>query len=197
MENDAFSFGIEPGGLRDIREIGILICYMLDNISKPFSSSDLIEIIQQNGIANYFATTSSISELIKNNNIKSDKDGKLLEITDNGRLISGQLYSELPLTIRQKVISSVSKLEENRVNEKQNPVLIQKLDSGGYNVTLKIADQNRDMMALSSIVPSKKEAEQIKKNFHNSPVRVYSVILASLIGDEKLIKETIKELDND
>ena len=37
MEFDAFSGGIEPGGLRNKGDIGILLCYMLDYLNVPFA----------------------------------------------------------------------------------------------------------------------------------------------------------------
>ena len=70
MEYDAFAGGIEPGGPRNTAEIGILICYMLDNINKPFPKDDLVSVIQENGIANYFETISAVSELVKCKNIE-------------------------------------------------------------------------------------------------------------------------------
>ena len=42
MNFDAFSGGIEPGGLRNKSDIGILICYMLHNINSPFPEDDII-----------------------------------------------------------------------------------------------------------------------------------------------------------
>ena len=37
MEFDAFTGGIEPGGLRSKDEIRILICYLLTSVSAPLS----------------------------------------------------------------------------------------------------------------------------------------------------------------
>ena len=82
MEFDAFSAGVEPGGLRSTREIGILICYMLDQFGKPISREDLIDSIQENGIANYFEVSSAVSELIRLGNLSSD--GNEVAITKNG-----------------------------------------------------------------------------------------------------------------
>ena len=154
MEYDAFAGGIEPGGLRNTAEIGILICYMLDNINKPFPKDDLVSVIQENGIANYFETISAVSELVKCKNIEYiDENNETLQITKNGRLISRQLHTNLSLSVRQKAIKATAKFMEKRRIERENPVSIRKADGGGYNVTFRITDGIRDLMSLTLFVP--------------------------------------------
>ena len=195
MEYDAFDEGIEPGGLRNTKQIGILICFILENAGAPFALNDLIEIIQSNGMANYFETTSSVSELIKNNNIIiRDHENKILEITENGKMIAGQLHAELPITIRQKAVAAVCRLQQRKKTQSENPVIISEAENGGYNVTLKINDRIRDLMTLTLFVPDKKEADNVRDCFYDDPERLYSVILAAVIGDNKLIGNVLREL---
>ena len=82
MDPNAFLAGVEPGGLRNTGDIGILICYILDTIGTAIGKDDLIDIIQENGLANYFEVSSALSELIKLNNVKyCDENSKTIEIT--------------------------------------------------------------------------------------------------------------------
>ncbi len=197
MDFDAFSAGVEPGGLRNTREIGILICYMLTNIKNPFSKKDLIEIIQTNGIANYFEAASALSELIKYGNIDIGENDDMINITKGGRLVSQQLSSGLSLSVRQKALSALMKLTERRKIEKENPVVITDAEGGGYNVNLRITDGIRDLVSLTMFVPDRADANVVKRNFHDNPQRLYSLILASVIGEKGMIQEAIKELRNE
>lgn len=197
MEYDAFSAGIEPGGLRNTRDIGVLICFILDSSEKTLSRSELVDIIQSNGMANYFETTSAISEMIKNNNIVRLDDEDHLELTDNGRFIASQLHTQLPITIRQKAVSAVRRLEKRKRLELENPVTISKADGGGYNVNLRVTDGIRDLMSLTVFVPQKKDANHIKKIFINDPERLYSLVLAGVVGEKEMISEALKELENE
>ncbi len=195
MDFDAFAGGIEPGGLRSKSDIGILICYMLDNINKPFPKEDLISVIQENGLANYFETISALSELIKCENIEyTDEVQETVQITKNGRLISRQLHTSLSLSIRQKAINATAKFIEKRKVERENPVSIRKAEGGGYNVTFRITDGMRDLMALTLFVPDLSEANAVKRNFHKNPERIYSIVLAAVIGEKEMINEALKEL---
>lgn len=195
MEFDAFTGGIEPGGLRNRAEIGILICYMLDSIGKPFLQEDLVEIIQENGLANYFETTSAVSELIKCKNlVYTDDTQTMLQITENGKLISRQLNTNLSLSVRQKAANATLRFIEKRKTETENPVTIHKAEGGGYQVTFRVTDGMRDLMSLTLFVPDLSEANAVKRSFHKNPQRLYSIVLAGVIGEKDMISEALKGL---
>ncbi len=197
MQFDAFSEGIEPGGLRNTKDIGILICYMMTYIDKPFPLDDIVAIIQTNGIANYFETNAAISELIKCNNLEYSDDEKSIEITREGRLISQQLSSELSLSVRQKAVSAILKLTKQRQIERENPVVITKCPGGGFDVNIRITDGIRDLMSLTLFVPDRTEANIVKRNFYERPERLYSIMLAAAVGEKNMVDLAIKELKNE
>ena len=65
LEYDAFDEGIEPGGLRSRNEIKVLICYLLKSIDQPISKQLINEILQENGLANYFEINQAVIDLVK------------------------------------------------------------------------------------------------------------------------------------
>ena len=197
MDFDAVAGGIEPGGLRSKSDIGVLICYMLHNIDSPFAKEDIVHIIQENAIANYFETISAIEELVKCGNIEyADENEEMLVITRNGRLISSQLYTTLSVTLRQKTIGAIMRLVTRKRLEKENPVTVSGADGGGYNVNFRITDGMRDLMSLTMFVPTIEEVKEVKKNFYRCPDKIYSVILASVVGNSEMIAEALKDLRN-
>ena len=54
MDNDAFSLGVAPGGLKDRAEIKLMVCYLLKTLNKSLTRTQISEILQYNEIANYF-----------------------------------------------------------------------------------------------------------------------------------------------
>lgn len=192
---DAFTAGVEPGGLRNRSDIGILICYMLDTAAKPFCKEDIIGIVCDNGIANYFETSAAIAELEKCGNIFcTDTDSELYTVTDNGKMIASQLQSTLPFVIRQKIVTATLNLLAKRKIENENPVTIKKADGGGYNVTFRITDSTRDLMTFTVFMPDLSQANTVKRNFHNNPERIYQIMLAAIIGEKEMVSEALKAL---
>lgn len=192
MAFDAFDEGIKPGGLRSKDEIRLLICYVLSSVGKPFKLDKLIEILYENGIANYFEASEATSSLLKNGNIEpAEKDGYYI-ITDKGKMISKSLSDELPLSVKEKTVASVLSLIKEEQVEQENPVTIEKLKNG-YNVCLSISGGEMDLMKISLFVPERDMAKIVKKNFHKKPELTYKVMLALLTGNNDLIKDVFSD----
>lgn len=70
-EFDAFSEGVEPGGLRNRTQIKVLITFIVSRISEPLRDTMLIDALQTHGLANYFETTQALDELMDSGNLVS------------------------------------------------------------------------------------------------------------------------------
>ena len=46
MQFDAFTGGVEPGGLRSQSDIRLLICYMLASVQEPLSKEDIVMVLR-------------------------------------------------------------------------------------------------------------------------------------------------------
>lgn len=194
MEYDAFSAGISPGGLRSKKDIKLLICYILSNVNKALTKEDILTIIQENNLANYFEINNAFSDLIENNNIcESSENKNTYTVTESGKMISTQLNSYLPLSIRDKAISASINLLAKIKRESDNKVTIDKC-SNGYLVKFNISGGEMDLMSFTLFVPDKLQADLVKKNFQESPEKVYECMLALLTKNDDLIKETLKKL---
>ena len=100
MEMDAFTAGVEPGGLNSTKDIKILCCYLLNYVNKPVQHEQLVEALTVSGLVNYFEVASAISELLLLGNIIQDENG--YTISRSGIEIANTLGSDLPLSVREK-----------------------------------------------------------------------------------------------
>lgn len=186
-EFDAFTGGVELGGLRSKNDIRILVCYIMQSVNAPLSKADIESIMQANSLANYFEITDAISSLVSHKHITENENGELL-ITDTGREIANTLDATLPLSVRDKALEVALKMMAKSRNAKENKVDIAK-ENDGFKVTCHISGGTNDLMSISLFVPDKKQAEMVKSNFHDNPTRVYEILLAALTGSKDLEKE--------
>lgn len=184
FEFDAMSDGIAPGGLRNKDDIKVLICYLLKSSPCRVSRDTLGDVMQDQGIANYFEAMDAVSELLSNGNIKSDfeNDKEFLEITENGKQAVLQIEHTLPKTVREKAVRSLLRFLTLERNERENDVKTEAVD-GGYNMSFTMKDNGTVLMELHMFVPDSDEAQRLKENFIEDPARVYSTILAALMID--------------
>ena len=178
---DAFTAGVEPGGLNNSQEIRILLCYMLDTVGQPMSRDDVTEIILGGGMANYFDTEDAIEELIRLQHLV-EADRKIAT-TVTGAQIGQSLKMRVPYTLRQRSVEAALTLLKRYEVQRDNKVDIRKLEDGGYAVTCTIQDRGRDLLSVTLRVADNLQAEQIREHFLADPSLLFRGNLAILTGD--------------
>lgn len=182
MSDSVFLEGVRPGGLTSALEIKILICYLLSNVSDSLSAEQISEVVQAEGIANYFETFNALKDLIKSGHLvvsKTVEDIDFYTVSDLGRSSADSLQSSVPPSVKEKAIRSTEKMLDMIQKLKENQVEIKKV-SDGYIVQLKILDIGSDLMDLSLFVGTKEEADKVRKNYLDNPTAVYKAVLEVL-----------------
>lgn len=187
MQRDAFTGGVEPGGLWNKNDIRILLCYILASVNAPLSRESISEIVQGKALANYFEVGDALESLQKQGNVLCDADG-CFTVTDSGREIAANLDATLPLSVRDKALEAAMRLVAEAKARRENRVELHP-DENGYRVTCHISGGETDLMSVSLYVPDKAQAELVERNFYRDPEGVYRLLLAALTGDKDYAKE--------
>lgn len=194
MNNDVFTEGVKPGGLKSRKDIKLAICYMLSKIEAGLTKKDIINILQDNNLANYFEIADAFEDLLENNNIYlKDIDDNLYTVTKSGKMISEQLDISLPISIREQVLAATLNLLSKIKRERENKVEIKKI-ANGYMINCHISGGDLDLMSIKLYAPDIMQATLIKKNFHKNPELIYSCMLALMTNNEDMLKEIIKSI---
>ncbi len=180
MEHDAFTGGVEPGGLWNKNDIRILLCYILSSVDAPLSRDSLCQIIQGKALANYFEVGDALDALLRQGNAQ-ESDG-LYTVTPAGREIAGSLDANLPLSVRDKALEAAMRLMAEARSRRENQVEIKKTERG-FQVTCHISGGSMELMSVSLYVPDRSQAELVEKNFYRDPEGVYTLLLSALTGD--------------
>lgn len=184
-EFDAFTADAAPDGLKSKDDIRIFICYIIANTPSKLTSDDILNVMCEQDLANYFEINEAVSDLIKLGNISKDEDGNLT-LEKGGKIIADNLGSRLPVTVCRRANSAVSWLLTRRRNAQENEVNIIPHNSG-YQVECRILDGDYELLKLVLYAPSKKFADDIRDNFLNCPEFIYRFVLARLTDDSSLI----------
>ena len=178
---DAFTAGVEAGGLINSSEIKSLICFLLLKIDSPVSRELCREVLQEQGIANYFDVSEAIADLIKSGNISTEfsDDDEVMYLTQIGKGAAELLVKDVPKTVREKAFSSLFDAVVRLRRERETNIEITPSGSG-YNVSFTVSDKNDVLMSLSVYAADFNQANEFKSNFLNDPVKVYSGIISSL-----------------
>ncbi|MCC8073918.1 MAG: DUF4364 family protein [Clostridiales bacterium] len=175
MQFDAFTAGVEDGGLRSSSSIEILVCYILANCKEKITSQNIVDALVEGKIANYFEVSSAISKMIKLKNVVENDDGSL-SLTGKSQFAIELVEKDLPIVIREKAVELVSKIKTLELYKKETKVDITEAQNG-YKITLRITDNDIDYMALTLYVPTLEQADVIKNKFQEHPTEVYQNLI--------------------
>ncbi len=179
---DAFTEGVEPGGLRNRNEIKTLICYLVSHLDTPITKDQLNNIICEEGLANYFELNQALSEVVENGNVTvTDSEDPELFITEIGKSNTATLEKDLPYTVRESAFNAAVRLQTRLRREREHRIEITRLDSG-CNITLTVLDGNDELMSVTLFVADYEQALSVKEKFLSDPVMVYSDIVALLMA---------------
>ncbi len=180
--DEAFSAGVEPGGLYNSQEIKILICYMLYSVNQPMLRDDVLDIILTGGMANYFDTEDAISELLRLQHLIED-DEQHIATTVTGRQIGETLATRVPYTLRERSVQAALELLRRRRIEKDNTFTLRKLADGSYEAVCAVENSGKALLSVALNLADEHQAGQIKEQFLNDPATLYRAVLAVLTGD--------------
>lgn len=197
MKFDAFTAGVRLGGLRSKNDIKLLICYMLKSVNQPLSKDEIVSVLQENGLANYFEINDAFSDLIGNNNIThAPDDTSKCVITESGKLIATQLDTALPISIREKTLTATLGLLAKIKRENENTVTIENAPNG-CSVSCNISGSDDiNLMTINLFVADSKQAELVKLNFQEDPHLIYTCMLALLTKNIDLTKAALENIQN-
>lgn len=181
MDNDAFSLGVAPGGLKERSEIKLMVCYLLKTLNKPLTRTQINEILQRDKIANYFEINGAVSDLVSSGQITSEivDDDELITITPRTELSVAIIERDLPRTLRERAVNAaLNILQRDRI--KKESTVISEPHGEGYHVTFTVCDMDTELLKVTVYVSDERQIEIVKRNFYNNAVDIYSDVIASL-----------------
>lgn len=182
---DAFSAGVEPGGLRSTEEIKILLCYMLHTVQQPMARADVTDILVGNSMANYFDIENAIEDLLRLQHLVEGEEHRIATTVTGGQ-IAEALSVRIPYTLRERSAKAALELLRRRRTEADNPVTVEKLADGGCLVTCAVMDGGKMIFSVQLRVADEWQADQIREHFLQNPALLYRADLAVLTGEVNL-----------
>ena len=164
MEFDAFTGGVAPGGLRSKSDIRILICYILKSVGAPLSGEDIIRILQEKSLANYFEGE---RRALRPHRARQHQPGRKRELQARAAGAAASRRTSTffsPLSVRDKAIAAAMAMLASAKVERENTVTTARTENG-YNVTCHISGGDMELMNLTVYVPDLYQARVVKRIF--------------------------------
>ena len=163
----------------------LIVLFVFDKMESALSERTIVEMCTAgNDWLNYMDCMELLPKLLDDGficRLPSSDDEPLYSITTDGRESLNNFYINIPKSIREE-ISSFIKKNSGRLRNRQECKSDYYLNTDGtYTVFLKILAPVQPMLELKFVVPDKKTAQNIYKNWECKASELYSAIYDTLV----------------
>ena len=171
--------GVPPGGIRDPYIVKIMICFLCRELGAPVTEQELIECLEEHTV-NYFLLTTTIAEMKRLGHLR--EQGKGLVLTPLGERTASQLSDQLPVTLRERVLSDAGEARrQERIASETSASVTQ--TENGYQVGFSFHDGELEFMSLSLFAPDAEQAHKLKVRLESEYQQLYIDLITRLTAD--------------
>ena len=163
----------------------LIVLFVFDKMESALSERTIVEMCTAgNNWLNYMDCMELIPKLLDDGFIcraASLEDEPLYTITTDGRESLNAFYINIPKSIREEITTFVKNNSGYLKTKQECKADYYQNKDGSYTVFLKILAPAQPMLELKFVVPNKKTAQNIYKNWGNKASDLYSAIYETLV----------------
>lgn len=162
----------------------LIVLFVFDKMESALSQRTIIETCTAGNWLNYMDCIELLPRLLDDGficRISSPEEEPLYTITTDGRESLNNFYINIPKSIREDISAFVKKNSGKLKNRQECKSDYYQNADGTYTVFVKILAPVQPMLELKFVVPNKKTAQNIYKNWESKASELYSAIYDTLV----------------
>lgn len=162
----------------------LLILYILDKIKMDLTNSQITQLIMETELMNYFSLQEFLSQLIESNfvQIYNESNKELYSLTTKGMQALEYFLGRIPQDIKDKIDIYTIQNKDQILNDTQVKSDFIKVSDNEFIVSLKVIENQTNLIDLNLNVSSNKQAKLICDNWKNNASHLYADIIQLLIS---------------
>ena len=162
----------------------ILLCCLLQQISKPLDADMLYDIAVTNGIINYFAFQDALQTMEDTNAVScvQKDDLKYYSLTDKGKETAQRFHHLIGKSYREHIIETAQSALQRRKLEEQLKISYEPLEQGCH-LHVRLVDHELILLELTLFTPDEHQARLLGDKILSNPAAVYHKILRAVMPE--------------
>lgn len=186
MSYEAFG-DTRPGGIKEVYEAKILICYLLSHVKRPMTGTQLLEIATQDELINYFLLSDALKGLVEKGQLllETPVDGgePYYSLTEQGISGANEFKSYVPRALRDRIVDAALRMFARIKRDEEVKCELLALEDG-YHVHCRMLDIGSDLLELKLFAPDKEQAELIRKKILADPSGFYCKLMGYCLDND-------------
>ena len=162
----------------------LILLFIFDKMESALSERTITEMCSaSNNWLNYMDCVELLPKLLDDGflcRISSNEEEPLYSITSDGRESLLNFYINIPKSVREEISAYVKNNSGKLRNRQECKADYYQNVDGTYTVFLKILAPVQPMLELKFVLPDKKTAQHIYKNWESKASKLYSAIYETL-----------------
>lgn len=169
----------------DLAESKLILLYTIHKLNMPITNNQLVSIMIENNIMNYFSLQQYLTELVDSKfvQIKNDEGKQFYSITEDGEKILNYFISRVPFTVKEKLADIVEYNADKIKQEIEVTADYTPKRQTEYIVECRVNENGINLIELNVNVPTKEQAKMICENWRNHAPLIFGEIFESLIKE--------------
>ena len=163
----------------------LILLFVFDKMEGALSERTVVEMCTVgNTWLNYMDCVELIPRLVDDGFLcktTTSEEEPLYSLTSDGRESLNSFYINIPKSIRDEIATFIKKNSGKLKNRQECKSDYYQNKDGSYTVFLKILAPAQPMLELKFVLPDKKTAQRIYKNWENKASELYSAIYETLV----------------
>jgi len=162
----------------------LILLFVFDKMESPLMERTVADICtSSNNWINYMDCVVLIRKMVSDGFICEipSEDEPLYSLTPEGRETLANFYIKIPKSLREEISRFVKNNSAKFRNKQECKADYYLNKDGTYTVNLKILTPAQPMLELKFVVPDKKTASNIYKQWENKASEMFSVVYETLV----------------
>ncbi len=177
--------------LRDQSDIKIFILFLMDSIARPLDFIEINDIVVQNGVVRPFDFCLAFPDLLETGHIRMDASSgiELYSVTAVGHEAAQSLPGKILVTTKEKALENAVLLLNLRKTNAGYRYNTEALPNGKYRFSLHYTENRDDVLSVSAVVDTPKEAENMEIALEQHPDMFRRALKSLLTNDAGEIED--------
>lgn len=171
----------------DLAQNKLVLLYIIEMSSKPFTKDQLSEFVLEKNYMNYFLIQQYLNELLNSSFIELvELDSKqVYKILESGEIALSYFKDRISDRIKEDLENQFGEKEKEDLLETQILCDYYEKENSQYVVNIKLVENEDTLFSLYLDVVTKKQAELICEKWKKNTEFIYQSVIDLLVNEEK------------
>ena len=167
------------GFIHNMMDVKVLILYVTARVDCPVTAQTIYELCYQDDGLSYFDVQEALPQMVESGHLRVE-DGAYA-ITEKGREAGALVEDSLAYPVARRAERAVERFNRDVKRDGKVRAEVLPREGGDFSVLMGLDDDQGALMTLELMAPSRQQARQLARTFHDYAEEIYQAVVNALL----------------